>query len=52
MMKNEEIVHKVDEWAKKNYPDTIYLPHEIAIAKRAYQAGLTEKKEMSDGQTI
>lgn len=52
MMKNEEIVHKVDEWAKKNYPDTIYLPHEIAIAKRAYQAGLTATKEMSDGQTI
>lgn len=52
MMKNEEIVHKVDEWAKKNYPDTLYQPHEIAIAKRAYQAGLTEKKEMSDGQIV
>jgi hypothetical protein len=52
MMKNEEIFHKVDEWAKKNYPDTIYLPHEIAIAKRAYQAGLTEKKEMRNGQAV
>lgn len=52
MMKNEEIVHKVDEWAKKNYPDTIYLPHEIAIAKQAYQAGLTTKIEMSDGQAV
>jgi hypothetical protein len=40
-MTNEEITHKVEEWAKKHYPDTLYQPHEIAIAKRAYQAGLT-----------
>lgn len=52
MMKNEEIFHKVEEWAKKNYPDTLYQPHEIAIAKRAYQAGLTTKIEMRNGQVI
>lgn len=51
-MTNEEIIQKVDEWVEAHYPNTLYQPHEIAIAKYAYQAGLTEKKEMSDGQDI
>lgn len=39
-MTSREITHKVEEWAKENYPDTMYEAHEIAIAKYAYQAGL------------
>lgn len=42
-MTRREITHKVEEWAKKNYPDTMYQAHEIAIAKHAYQAGLTSQ---------
>lgn len=51
-MTNEEIIRKVDKWVEENYPNTRYQPHEIAIAKHAYQAGLTTNKEMRDGQAI
>lgn len=40
-----EKLRQAEEWVKKNYPENIYQPHEIAIAHRAYQAGLLAIEE-------